>query len=106
MGSFLGLSRARSDARRYPAIDPLISWSKYLPQVAHELSTQVESWGPMVKKAQYILKASDEIRKRMEVVGEEGISLEEMVLHLKGSVPLYLNISQNPYEGRDLVTAP
>ncbi|MCP4375584.1 MAG: V-type ATP synthase subunit A, partial [bacterium] len=29
VGAFHGLSRARSDARRYPAIDPLDSWSKY-----------------------------------------------------------------------------
>ena len=29
VGAFLGLSRERSDARKYPAIDPLISWSKY-----------------------------------------------------------------------------
>ncbi|MBE3070096.1 MAG: V-type ATP synthase subunit A, partial [Planctomycetes bacterium] len=30
VGAFHGLSRARSDARRYPAIDPLESWSKYV----------------------------------------------------------------------------
>ncbi len=30
VGSFYGLSRTRSDQRRYPAIDPLISWSLYL----------------------------------------------------------------------------
>jgi V/A-type H+-transporting ATPase subunit A len=101
VGSFLGLSRARSDARRYPAIDPLISWSKYLPQVAHELSTQVESWGPMVKKAQYILKASDEIRKRMEVVGEDGISLEDMVLHLKGELYDFCYLQQNAFDKED-----
>ena len=29
VGAFHGLSRQRSDARRYPAIDPLDSWSKY-----------------------------------------------------------------------------
>ena len=29
VGAFHGLSRERSDARKYPAIDPLISWSKY-----------------------------------------------------------------------------
>ncbi len=33
VGAFHGLSRARSDARRYPAIDPLISWTKYLNEV-------------------------------------------------------------------------
>ncbi|MBA3817136.1 MAG: V-type ATP synthase subunit A, partial [Parachlamydiaceae bacterium] len=34
VGAFLGLSRARSDSRRYPAIDPLISWSKYVKEVS------------------------------------------------------------------------
>ena len=39
VGAFLGLSRERSDSRRYPAIDPLISWSKYVDDVAKELET-------------------------------------------------------------------
>nr|HPM43483.1 V-type ATP synthase subunit A [Candidatus Omnitrophota bacterium] len=34
VGAFHGLSRERSDARRYPAIDPLISWSKYRSFIA------------------------------------------------------------------------
>ena len=51
VGAFLGLSRYRSDSRRYPAIDPLISWSKYVDVVAKELSHQVEGWDEMVKKA-------------------------------------------------------
>ena len=36
VGAFHGLSRARSDARRYPAIDPLESWSKYTTVVDAE----------------------------------------------------------------------
>ncbi len=39
VGAFLGLSRARSDSRRYPAIDPLISWSKYVDVVAQEIES-------------------------------------------------------------------
>lgn len=101
VGAFLGLSRARSDARRYPAIDPLISWSKYLHQVSLELSEQVKDWGHMVKKAHYILKASDEIRKRMEVVGEDGISLEDMVLHLKGELYDFCYLQQNAFDKED-----
>jgi V/A-type H+-transporting ATPase subunit A len=101
VGAFLGLSRARSDARRYPAIDPLISWSKYLPQASAELSLQVASWGAMVKKAQFILKASDEIRKRMEVVGEDGISLQDMVLHLKGELYDFCYLQQNAFDKED-----
>ncbi|MDP1879692.1 MAG: V-type ATP synthase subunit A, partial [Parachlamydiaceae bacterium] len=52
VGAFLGLSRARSDSRRYPSIDPLISWSKYVETVAEDLNHQVEDWGLMVKRAQ------------------------------------------------------
>ncbi|MCB1213761.1 MAG: V-type ATP synthase subunit A, partial [Chlamydiia bacterium] len=36
VGAFLGLSRERSDARRYPAIGPHMSWSKYVDQVGDE----------------------------------------------------------------------
>ncbi len=71
VGAFLGLSRSRSDSRRYPAVDPLISWSKYVDSVAKEFDHQVDGWGEIVKKARRILGAGNEIGKRMEVVGEE-----------------------------------
>ena len=83
VGAFHGLSRERSDARRYPAIDPLISWSKYIDDVGQELETRVEGWGKMVKRASKILREGDEIGKRMEVVGEEGISMNDMITYLK-----------------------
>jgi V/A-type H+-transporting ATPase subunit A len=50
VGAFLRLSRARSDARRYPAIDPLISWSKYVDDVSAELEAKVQGWGKNVKR--------------------------------------------------------
>ena len=86
VGAFLGLSRERSDSRRYPAIDPLISWSKYVEAVAQELEKEVDGWGDMVKKADRILSKGNEIGKRMEVVGEEGISLDDMVIYLKAEL--------------------
>ena len=39
VGAFYGLSRSRSDQRRYPAIDPLISWSLYLRQMKESLES-------------------------------------------------------------------
>ncbi len=79
VGAFLGLSRARSDARRYPAIEPRISWSKYVDQVSAELDTLAEGWKEMVVRAAALLKEGDDIGKRMEVIGEEGISLRDMI---------------------------
>ncbi len=101
VGAFLGLSRSRSDSRRYPAIDPLISWSKYVDAVAKELSHQVEGWDDMVKKARRILTEGNEIGKRMEVVGEEGIALADMVTYLKAELYDFSYLQQNAFDKED-----
>lgn len=101
VGAFLGLSRARSDARRYPAIDPLISWSKYVDDVSREFESKVEGWGKMVKKAAKTLFAGDEIGKRMEVVGEEGITSEDLIVYLKSELYEFSYLQQNAFDKED-----
>lgn len=101
VGAFLGLSRARSDARRYPAIDPLISWSKYVDDVSQELGAKAHGWGHMVKRAAKILRDGDEIGKRMEVVGEEGITLQDMVIYLKSELYEFSYLQQNAFDKED-----
>lgn len=101
VGTFHGLSRERSDARRYPAIDPLISWSKYVDDVAVELEKRVKGWGDMVKKAARILRRGDDIGKRMEVVGQEGISMSDMVTYLKSELYEFSYLQQNAFDKDD-----
>ncbi len=101
VGAFHGLSRARSDARRYPAIDPHISWSKYRETVSKELETHVSGWGKMVAKAEKILKEGDEIGKRMEVVGEEGISMDDTITFLKSELFEFSYLQQNAFDKED-----
>jgi V/A-type H+-transporting ATPase subunit A len=101
VGAFHGLSRARSDARRYPAIDPLISWTKYLNEVGKELDPRLEDWADKVRKAAHILRKGDEIGKRMEVVGEEGISLDDMITFLKSELYEFCYLQQNAFDKED-----
>ncbi|MEM8727203.1 MAG: V-type ATP synthase subunit A [Chlamydiota bacterium] len=101
VGAFLGLSRARSDARRYPAIDPLISWSKYIEAVSLDLETKIEDWDKKNGKAFDYLKEGDEIGKRMEVVGEEGITVEDLVIYLKGELYDFSYLQQNAFDKED-----
>lgn len=101
VGAFLGLSRERSDSRRYPAIDPLISWSKYISAVGKELETKAPGWTEMVKKADRILRQGNEIGKRMEVVGEEGTALDEMVIFLKAELYDFSYLQQNAFDKQD-----
>ncbi len=73
VGAFHGLSRERSDARRYPAIDPLESWSRY-GGVADPEDVAV---------ARRILQDGHDVDQMMKVVGEEGTSLADVVVYLK-----------------------
>lgn len=101
VGAFLGLSRERSDSRRYPAIDPLISWSKYIDEVSQLLEEQVVGWGEMVHKAGEILFMGNQIGKRMEVVGEEGTAIEDLVTYLKAELYDFCYLQQNAFDKED-----
>ncbi len=83
VGAFYGLSRARSDQRRYPAIDPLISWSLYLNQMKDSLKSRHPEWVSLVEEAQSLMFRGNEIHQMMLVVSEEGLSVEELVSYLK-----------------------
>lgn len=101
VGAFLGLSRERSDSRRYPAIDPLISWSKYVTTVGEELESQVPGWGKMVDYAAKVLRQGNEIGKRMEVVGEEGTALKDLEIYLKSELYDFCYLQQNAFDTED-----
>jgi V/A-type H+-transporting ATPase subunit A len=101
VGAFHGLSRARSDARRYPAIDPLISWTKYLQQAGVELNARLPHWADRVLQAASFLRKGDEIGKRMEVVGEEGVALNDMIVYLKSELYEFCYLQQNAFDKED-----
>ncbi|HEY9054155.1 MAG TPA: V-type ATP synthase subunit A [Rectinemataceae bacterium] len=96
VGAFHGLSRERSDARKYPAIHPLDSWSKYsgiMPKQA-------------VSFAHTFLERSSEVGAMMKVVGEEGTSLEDYLLYLKGEFLDSVYLQQNSFDPVDASVSP
>lgn len=101
VGAFLGLSRERADARRYPAIDPLISWSKYTSTVGEEMSNKMVKWSSKVSEMQELLKQGYEIGKRMEVVGEEGIAISDILIYLKAELYESAYLQQNAFDKED-----
>ena len=91
VGAFHGLSRERSDARKYPSIDALISWSKYTGVVQNEKSEYCKN----------ILLRGDEIGSMMKVVGEEGTSLSDYVTYLKSEMLDAVYLQQNSFDPTD-----
>ena len=92
VGAFHGLSRERSDARKYPAIDPLISWSKYKSVIDSE----------KIEFCKNVLHHGYEISSMMKVVGEEGTTLTDYVTYLKSEMLDAVYLQQNSF---DLVDA-
>ncbi len=88
VGAFHGLSRERSDARKYPAIDPLISWSKYQPVIDPAKSRFCKD----------ILHRGDEIESMMKVIGEDGISLSDHMVFLKEEMLDAVYLQQNSFD--------
>ena len=91
VGAFHGLSRERSDARKYPAIDPRISWSKYGGVVAREKTDFCKR----------ILARGDEIGSMMKVVGEDGTSLGDYITYLKEEMLDAVYLQQNSFDAVD-----
>lgn len=94
VGAFHGLSRERSDARRYPAIHPLDSWSKY-PNFVNDEG---------VRFARRMLRRGNEVNQMMKVVGEEGTALEDFLLYLKAEFLDAVYLQQDAYDKVDVAT--
>jgi len=102
VGAFLGLSRKRSDERKFPAIDPLDSYSLYIDQMADSLNKNLDrEWTRMVHEAEALLGRGAEIGKMMTVVGEEGISIEDLVSYLKSEMLDFTYLQQNAFDDID-----
>jgi V/A-type H+-transporting ATPase subunit A len=94
VGAFEGLSRARSDARRYPSIDPLDSWSKYRGIIAPEKADAAKD----------ILRRGSEVRQMMAVVGEEGTPMDDFTVMLKSEFFDNCYLQQNAFDKVDGAT--
>jgi len=94
VGAFHGLSRERSDARRFPAINPLESWTKYSGPVAKH----------KVAFARDLLFRGNDVNQMMKVVGEEGTSLDDYILYLKSELFDAVYLQQNAFDPVDAAT--
>ena len=88
VGAFHGLTRERSDARKFPAINPLQSWSKYKGVVEFEKTEYARSF----------LSRGNEINQMMKVVGEEGISDSDFLVYLKSELLDACYLQQNSFD--------
>ena len=97
--TFLGLSAARAYKRFYPAVDPLISWSRYLDQLRPYFDQHLQpGWTEAVSVLAQLLSQGESIYQMMQVTGEEGITLEDYVTYQKGLLLDMAYLQQDAYD--------
>jgi V/A-type H+/Na+-transporting ATPase subunit A len=101
--TFLGLSSARAYKRFYPAVDPLISWSRYLDQLRPYFEQHLQpGWTDAVRDLSELLHQGDSIYQMMQVTGEEGITLADYVTYQKSLFLDMVYLQQDAYDKVDV----
>jgi V/A-type H+/Na+-transporting ATPase subunit A len=101
--TFLGLSSARAYKRFYPAVDPLISWSRYLEQLRPYFDQHLQpGWTDTVHTLSQLLHQGESIYQMMQVTGEEGITLEDYVTYQKSMLLDMVYLQQDAYDKVDV----
>ena len=95
VGAFHGLSRERAEARKYPSIDPLESWSKYTSFIPED----------EIAEAKQVLRKGSEVAQMMKVVGEEGTSIDDFIIYLKSDLLDNVYLQQNGFDEIDASTS-
>jgi V/A-type H+-transporting ATPase subunit A len=104
---FLGLSYDRAYKRFYPAIDPLISWSRYLEQLASWFADHVDpAWVQRVLAMQTLLEQGDAVQQMMQVTGEEGVTTEDYVSYQKALFLDMVYLQQDAFDRVDASVTP
>ncbi len=100
---FLGLSYDRAYKRFYPAIDPLISWSRYLEQLQPYYDANLDpTWTESVRAMTQLLHTGDSIYQMMQVTGEEGVTLEDYITYQKSLFVDMVFLQQDAFDAVDV----
>ncbi len=99
---FLGLSADRAYKRFYPAVDPLLSWSRYPDQLANWFENYHQrGWMTKVNRLQDLLISGDSVQKMMQVTGQEGVSLMDYIDYQKAMFVDLVYLQQDAFDPVD-----
>jgi len=102
VGCFLGLTYARSYAKRFPAISPTDSWSNYLARLKDALDkTYFTGFVDAARDVIDYYRVGQGIGDQMKVVGEEDLSLADFTHWLKAEFIDAVYMQQNAFDEVD-----
>ena len=104
---FYGLEQERADKKRYPAVNPIDSYSKYLeyPEFAVYIKGHInEEWIPKVLALKTRMQRGKEIAEQINILGDDGVPVDYHVTFWKSEVIDYVILQQDAFDEVDAVT--
>lgn len=101
---FYGLEQNRADQKRYPAVNPIESYSKYLeyPEIISYLDEQVEhGWVANVIKAKNLLRRGREANEQINILGDDGVPVAYHVSFWKSELIDFVFLQQDAFDETD-----
>jgi len=104
---FYALSQSRADSKRYPAVDPIDSYSKYIEysEVVDYLNSKVEpGWVNKVVQMKDLLLRGKEARDQINILGDDGVPLDYHIVFNKSEVIDFVILQQDAFDKVDAST--
>ena len=101
---FYALSQNRADRKRYPAVDPLDSYSKYVeyPEIVEDLKKRIsEDWVEKVFKGKNIALRGKEAYDQINILGDDGVPVEYHTRYWKSELLDFIILQQDAYDKID-----
>lgn len=101
---FYGLEQNRADQKRYPAVNPIDSYSKYLeyPEIIDYLDSQVEAgWVEKVQKAKNLIRKGREAAEQINILGDDGVPVGYHISFWKSELIDFVFLQQDAFDEID-----
>ena len=105
---FYGLEQDRADKKRYPAVNPIDSYSKYLeyPEFAEYISKKInDKWIPKVLDMKTRMQRGKEIAEQINILGDDGVPVDYHVVFWKSEIIDFVILQQDAFDDVDAVTS-
>ena len=101
---FYALEQNRADQKRYPAVNPIDSYSKYLeyPEIISYLDETIEKgWVDKVLKAKNIIRRGKESMEQINILGDDGVPMSYHVTFWKSELVDFIILQQDGFDPVD-----
>ena len=101
---FYALEQNRADRKRYPAVNPIDSYSKYLeyPEIREHLAERImPGWVEMVEKTKNIIRKGRDAQEQINILGDDGVPMGYHEIFWKSELIDYVILQQDAFDAID-----